>query len=272
MNIVSASMSRHEAKAFIEESRDIRFNTSFDFLRTHNGWRPEKIHVILGATGAGKSTFVRSLLIDIEEFSKNQSKVGLWLTEETTDDFKREMAFSTYDLQNTFLFSEQDNSFSSAKEWYLSLESFITQSNCEILFLDNITTSYGYMDRKVSEQALISKALKNLAQKYNIPIVLIAHTGADVGENYPRMITANNIRGSKTLVNLAEFFYILQVFNVENHRHLFLKIEKHRGYVVKSKLFKLLFHEKTKIFAKSEKKDFEEFKEIFKQRNILGRD
>ena len=139
----------------------------------------------------------------------------------------------------------------------------------EILFLDNLTTSFCYMDRPISEQSIASKAIKELAIKHNIPIVVIAHTGADITENFPQMIEMNHIRGSKTIVNLAEFFYILQSFYVGTERHNILRISKHRGQEVSDRLYKLYYYSKFRLFGKDEILAFGALKEIFKQRNRL---
>jgi hypothetical protein len=99
--------------------------------------------------------------------------------------------------------------------------------------------------------------------------VLIAHTGAQVTENMRRMIDQNDIRGSKTITNITQFTYLLQTFYILNKRIPTLRTQKHRGQLVEENYFQLFFNKETFIFTKDRTIDFEEFKRLFKSRNVL---
>lgn len=262
-----ANITKEEIELWREEKLKTKFPSAFRFLNAHKGWREGKLHTILGVSHGGKSTLVRTIIIDALE-GKNQ--VGIILSEESEIDFLIETSDSGFDkFDNLNIYEELSKDFSSASEYMSKVETFIIEYGIKILFLDNITTSFCYMDRKVGEQGIIAKAFKNLAIKYNIPIVIVAHTGAHVTEYYAGLIETNDIRGSKTIVNLSEFFYIMQSFFVGDQRHNTLRIAKHRGQVVMNRMYELYYYSKVKIFGKDELIQFKELKEIYKNRNKL---
>lgn len=125
------------------------------------------------------------------------------------------------------------------------------------------------MDKPINVQSDVSIVLKKFASVKDIPLIIICHTGAQVTTNYNGLIEMNDIRGSKTIVNLSEFFYIMQTFNIGEKRFNTLRITKHRGQEVKNTMFMLYYYAKSRIFAKDEVVDFGKFKELFKQRNKL---
>jgi len=276
----NAEISKSEAKILQDLSEQVEFESMFQFLRSHNGWRKRAIHIVLGSTSGGKSTLVRSLLIDALEGREEKTsvsppdpkRVGIWLSEESRMDFLTEFARTGYTrrTENLFIFSEQDYpKFESVKDLLMKIEDFIQTQELDILFFDNITTSKCYLDLKVKQQSDVSVFFKGLAQRRDIPLVIVAHTGAKVTENYEGIIEGNDIRGSKTLLNIANFFYILQSVYCGQMRHNTLRIVKHRGQDVEAKLYSMGYFKRGRIFASDNPMSFKEFKEIYKERNRL---
>lgn len=262
------SITKEEIDLWKVEKRKTEFNSTFSFLKAHNGWKRGNVHTVLGVSHGGKSTLTRTLIIDALDSGKRN--VSVVLSEENEIDFLIELTDSGFGkYENLFVHEELDKTYLSVKEYLNRLEMFLIESQADILFLDNLTTSFCYMDRKVAEQSIVAKALKNLAIKLNIPIVVIAHTGANVTEHYAGMIEMNDIRGSKTIVNLSEFFYILQSFFVGDKRHNTLRIAKHRGQNVVDRMYELFYYPPVKIFGKDEMLKFADLKEIYKNRNKL---
>lgn len=271
----TASMSEYEQQGYINETNTTFFKSDFNFLREHNGWRPKKIHLIEAPTHSGKSTMIRSLIWDFVINTSFETAL-IWLSEESTEDFKQE--FAKLRLPDTLtrriiIASEQDQEMSLSQRKLLFADT-VKRTVPSILFFDNITTSEFYMDRGPDDQAKFAKYLKKIAHDEEIPIVVIAHTGGETGLSN-RLIELNDIRGGKSIVNLAEFAYILQRFKVYddiNKRDMYfptIRIEKHRGYVCDNMLFKLKFNRETVTFTQDRSIPWNEFKEAFKNQQNL---
>jgi len=253
------------------EASLIDFKSKFNFISEHNGFRRGKIHVIMGTSGSGKSTLVRSLLMDLMEQNPHQN-VLLFLSEETIQDFKMEIAHSNFCFKNRniWIISEQEMENVDSSKFFIDLNEFITKNSIDFFLFDNITTSRFYNDIRPAEQGAFIRKLKKLTKEKKIATLLVAHTKADVWDNSPRLINENDIRGSKTIVNLAEFFYIMQRFQINEEYFQTVKIVKHRSQDPNNKLFVAEFDRKKKIYTRDLRINFERFKEIFNDRNKLS--
>ncbi len=270
-------MDKWEQEERIKESNTQYFDTDFGFLKTHKGWRPGKIHLALAPTHHGKSTLIRSIVWDYVTHSELFDRpILVWLSEESSDDFKTEMAkigLPQEILNRVHVASEQDEEFRKESR-NLLLGEAIRLSDPALILFDNITTSCFYLGRTIEEQDNFANGLKGRAKKNNIPFILIAHTGGE-SQLSKRMLEANDIRGSKSVVNLAEFTYILQTFPIydeaEKRTYKFptIRIVKHRGYDVGQIFWKLKFNRETMSFMEDRPIDWNEFKSIFKQQQIL---
>lgn len=248
--------------------------SSFSFLREHNGLRPGKTHVFLAPTSGGKSTLIRSVVIDtIEHYDAGH--IGVILTEESEDEFITEIMYTNYKsekLKKLVIAHEEDDFgdyLSNPIEYIEALDSFVQKNGIKILFYDNITTSNLYLDKQVSVQSQFAKMLKHMAKRHDIALVVVAHTSSDIKENHHGLITTENVRGTRTLSNLAEFFYVMQNFKRDNDITTILRITKHRGQPVKNMMYRLSYHPKARMFFNSEKIPFSVIKEAFKGRNSL---
>ena len=257
-----------------KESLKTQFTTDLTFLGEHNGWRRGNVHVLLGASSGGKSTLLRTCLIDALSSNNGSLKVGVVLSEESKLDFLTELNFCgaiTPLLKRLLVFSEQDNpgEIKTQRDWFKHTKTMVEAGEIDILFFDNLTTSITYEAMTVKEQSNMAIALKRFASAMGIPVVIFAHTSAEISETYGRIINMNNIRGCKTIVNLSQFFYIMQSFYTNDARYNTLKITKHRGQEVKDNLFQLIYEPKARVFKESIRLKFDSLKEIFKERNVL---
>lgn len=249
------------------------YNSNFDFLKAHNGFVPNKFYVFLATSGGGKSTLRNSLIFDFVRCNSGK-RVFLWLSEEKISDFKADIVRNKLDaklLNGTVVFSEQDN----YKEFenqnlcdYMCHK--IVQSNCDIFIYDNITTSklYGHTP---SEQTKFTDKLKAELQALDIPTIIFAHTSSEIKASSYRLIEESDIRGSRNLPNLAEFFYTLQNFTVGEKRVSFIRIIKHRGRNVTGNFFALKYDFKTRLYELDHKVEFEMFNQFYKTQNKLGK-
>lgn len=260
-----------------KKTRDLR--SSFAFLSAHNGLRKGKLHVFLAPTSGGKSTLGRSLLFDALDNNPDLN-VFIYLSEESEDNFLKELADSEYSNQSGLdrltIYSEIDNEDNIDANKLLFL---LEENETDLLIIDNITTAHFYQDQKTQVQGLVVNKIKNICVKKNIPVIVMAHTRAEVTDNMTRTIESNDIRGSKTIVNYSEFLYILQSFSTEEYDSLLRKktnkiystisIKKSRGEQLSHRLFFLKYDDRKRIYFSDREMDFQEFKSLFKERNHL---
>jgi ABC-type sugar transport system ATPase subunit len=269
---MKVNLNDDEAKARKKLNNYCEYNSSFSFLKQHNGFRRGKIHVFLGNTGSGKSTMMKSLIIDQLE---NNKKVFLFLSEESIDDFKTELSFVNYDksiFENLRVVSELnfDGKFGE------KIRAEFLSEKPDLFIFDNLTTSRYYNDKTVKEQGLFATYLKKLCVDYNIPFVLVAHTSSTGGNR--KMINETNIRGSKTIANLAEFFYTIEKHyfqdkkdknaegvNVQGQKLFqFVRVIKHRTQIMNNVVFALKFNSEMKTIDIDLPLTFEQFEQLYK--------
>lgn len=257
-------------KILKDNSKTRHFRSSLPFLNAHNGWRKGKLHVFLGKTSGGKSTLMRTLLVDALDAVGENEKIGLILSEEKTIDFLTEFNWGgkfTELGKRLKVVSETDFPILKKRENWLRLAKRMVDEGCKVLFYDNPTTSSVY-GRLFEQQSEMAHVYKQFAEKAQVPMVLFAHTNG-VNENYSSLISEDNIRGAKEIVNLAEFFYILQTFNVESLKFTFLRIVKHRGQDIENYNYKLNYIKEFRAYLDVDTVEFKDIKEIFKKRNKL---
>lgn len=255
---------------YSQECQVVHFKSDFNFLREHNGWRPGKMHLLLAPTNTGKSSWARSVIWDLMINNVNLN-IGLYLSEESTEDFKRE--WSKVNLvgtgNNLDVLSEQDED---QMNWLL-FEMWARKGAFSALIIDNATTSSMYNNLTNQAQAAWVKKVKKLAQELNVPVIIIAHTDGKAGTKNS-LIEENHIRGDKTAPNLAEFLYVLQRFYVKgvDGKEVYyttIRLLKHRGYECKNSLFRLVFNPPTATFQSDKLIPWEAFKNAFNNRLTL---
>lgn len=262
----SADMTREERIKLVAENNKVHFQTTYKFINIHRGFRPGKTHLVLGTPGGGKSTLRNSFVDSLTKTLEDNRVIFVWLSEESKQDFKSELAFNEdMNKKNVFVYSEQDATIPPDIQSFK--EQFI-KSNATIFIFDNITTSklYGTTPR---EQGLFAAELKRMASESNTPFVIFAHTGSTIKEGHRGLIDQNDIRGSRDIVNLAEFLYIMQAFHIGNKVFTTIKIQKHRSQMIKQKLFSLEYSIEKKIYDKDSFLDFEDFKSLYRMANKL---
>lgn len=265
-----ALIPKEDHEKLVEDERTIYNESDFRFLLSHNGLRPGCLHLFLGDAGAGKSTLVRSIVPDF--VARNQEKNCLvYLSEETEKEFIKDAGKNSFDgLGRVEVYSElTDSTIKDPDDVFKRMYHLYKEHRPDLLIYDNITTSKLYMDRDIKSQSEVAIRLKNMALFMKIPVVIFAHTGAEVTENLNRLISKNDIRGSKTIVNVAHFFYILQTFYVNENRFNTLRTLKHRGQHITESLFSLEFSEMGRRYTRDKAVDFSKFKELYKERNRL---
>jgi KaiC/GvpD/RAD55 family RecA-like ATPase len=263
----SLELSDDNIKQYTIDSNSVHYVSNFNFLKSHKGIRRNKLHLLIAPTHAGKSTLVRSLLCDFI-FRNKGKKILLWLTEESKEEFRQEFSSTVpaHDiLANISIVSEMDTD-SDAETIQKNISEFVDYYKYDAVFVDNITTSRVYMDKSTAVQSDAALWFKTL--KKSTSLFLIAHANTSDFNN--RFLDENDIRGSKTITNLAEFLYILQPIAVGDRLFQFINIKKHRGQNISGKFFRLFYSKELKSFDRDMQTDFDGIKEVFKQRNKLN--
>ena len=276
------SESLEEVFELLKEREKVSWFSDYKFLSEHKGHRPGALHLYLGVAHGGKSTLMRSLIIDALKRCDKDKKVLVWLSEETENDFLIEfsMALKTMAkedartlLRKLLIHSEMNYSKlikkNDLKTKYAYFRETIHNSDINLIFFDNLTTSEFYMDRSIDDQSYFIKSLKEEVAEAKKPFIMVAHTGADMTENSHRLINMNDIRGCKSVINLVQFCYILQRFQLNDFYYPTLRITKHRGQTVENKMFNLQFDKEKNLYVKDYSINFLELKDNFKKRNVL---
>tara|TARA_Y100001963_G_C6791397_1_gene455600 strand:- start:5668 stop:6513 length:846 start_codon:yes stop_codon:yes gene_type:complete len=268
--------------SLLKERETTFFYSDFKFLNAHKGHRPGNLHLYLGVAHGGKSTLIRSLILDALKKVSVGKKVLVWLSEETENDFLIEfsMALKTLDqkdaeilfkkllIHSEMSFSKHFKNEGMATKFNYFVDA-INKEDVEICFFDNITTSEFYMDQPIETQSYFVKQLKEKTGECKKPLVLVAHTGAEVTENSHRLINMNDIRGCKSIINVVQYCYILQRFCINEFYFPTLRICKHRGQTVENKMYYIEYDKEKNLYFRDRHIDFLEMKENFKRRNVL---
>jgi len=266
----------------IKEREKVYFYSDFKFLNAHKGHRPGNLHLYLGVAHGGKSTLIRSLILDALKRVDTNKKILVWLSEETENDFLIEFSmalkgFEQKDAEIIFkkLIVHSELSFSKhfktepIKRKFEYFKDAVSRDDVDIIFYDNITTSCFYMDQKIDVQSFFIKEVKEIVGDINKPLIFVAHTGAEVTENSHRLINMNDIRGCKSIVNVVQYCYILQRFHIGEFYFPTLRITKHRGQSVENKMYYITFDKEKNLYVQDRHLEFEEMKDNFKRRNVL---
>ena len=206
------------------------WDSRFDFLKITKGIRPSCLIGLMGTTGTGKSTLLKSIIAD----SASEFSVMVWLSEEPVSQYVSgiEKATRGANFQN-ILFCHEDDIGEAVKESLDDLLFYffekITESGARIVFLDNITTSALYSSSFGDKgQTKVINALKKFCHKRDITILYLVHTAKNVSDNSGKLIRGEDVRGTNMSYMASDYFYILQRFEIGSSFFTFLRVDKHR--------------------------------------------
>ena len=225
--------------------KDIHFVTNLNHLRDHNGFRPGELHALVGVKGGGKSTLFRSW---ISECLFHGKRVYVRLSEEKSRDYQDEIIeqlgrmLKVDGLESLKIDSELELGFDQVNAQYFEdLRLQLRNFRADILFFDNFTTSE-LSDSNVMLQGKNAKALRNIAQKLNIPVIVATHTVK--GFKSTSIATGDEARGSMTLINTAAYVYTINVLFNHSQKPTIVFIDKARHHSDSNKSLYKLEHNK----------------------------
>jgi len=247
------------------------WGSRFNFLMAHNGLRPARVHWLLGTTGSGKTSLMSSIIAD----SAAEYPVLVILTEETVNRYAPNILKASPKLnqENLKFISEREIPASARgdqKKLITWLETRIVEAGVRLVFWDNITTSSLFSQRfgNAGQEETVLR-IRDLAESLEVAFFIAIHTEKKVTDNMGRLIMGEDVRGTQQSFIGADFFYILQRFEVGNVFYPFIRTVKHRGYEPKDKIH--LLHFGNGIYIKDTASNFDKMNEVFCHRNVLGK-
>lgn len=248
------------------------WDSRFDFLKATNGIRPACLTGLMGTTGTGKSTLLKSIIAD----SAQDYPVMVWLTEEPVSQYVAGIKKSKHsaNFENILFFHEDDLSDSIKNNLDDLLFYFfekVIESGAKIVFMDNVTTSSFYSSHFGEKgQARAMDHFRKFAHENKITIFYLIHTAKNVTDNSGKLIQGEDVRGSNKSFIMSDYFYILQRFEIGQKFFTFVRIVKHRYHENITHKYFVLNYINGYYFSDSGVL-FEEINKSFMDRNYLGK-
>ena len=113
----------------------------------------------------------------------------------------------------------------------------------------------------------LAKQIALLAEEFELPIVLYAHTKGDVtGPEF----SMEDIRQKKTITLISEFCYLIHRFKSTN-MNSFIQTRKHRGYNVKNYFHEIILNRELNLIANYIPSTLGQYKTKLKQYRDIGK-
>lgn len=278
MKSKTAFLEKKEMEDRKRTRNEVFFPSRFHFLKKQNGLRLGELHLIIAPKGAGKSSFVKTILSELIL----HTKVLVYLSEEKAEQYVESLnelfdkAVGGVDekrkmfLNNLEVISELDleSNLKTEQSFFKSLSEKITETNSKVFFLDNFTTSW--LSGQVQKEKLYYEVLNKMAKKLNIALVVVSHTAKTSNiKNGP--FTGEDIRGSLSGAQLSSYTYTINRVDLDPVRS-FVFVDKARGYSeADRKFYELIYDKKTMLFEKDIETKRENVIEAIKEFADIGR-
>ena len=250
----------------------IFIKSKFKFLQSHNGIRPCALHGLVSTTGAGKTSLLQTLIAEVAE----QFRCFIFMSEETTTTYSNNI-FKVFGRspkrENLSYLEERDMGYRpgcSQEEYLRVFSDRVLESNADVVFIDNLTTSKFYSDSLGPEgQEITTEYLKDAPKKLEVPIIYAIHTKSDITDNHFGLIGPQDVRGNKAIANKTEFMYIMQRFTIDKTIYTLVRVVKHREYPDPGDFYLLEWRDGG--YYRDAVVPFSTINDIFIRRNRLGR-
>lgn len=245
------------------------FDSRYEFLRAHNGLRPNCLHGLIGTTGCGKSTLFKCVITE----AAAGHKVLVWLSEENVVEYQELINMLDKSVLKNIKFIEEKEipgEYRDHQENFLEyFEQMVEESEASMVFIDNITTSAFYNQRfGFGGQQKTAEFLINFVKR-KCSVFYVAHTRSEVTDNYGKVVTPEDIRGSKELPLVTEYFYIIQKFTTEDKQFNVLRVAKYRHHELAKGWYGLKYEKQS--YIGDNKVPFAVINKIFKMRDHFGK-
>jgi len=249
----------------------VGFKSNFSHLMDHNGFRCGELHNLIGPKGGGKSSLVRTWLLETLLQGK---KPFLHLSEETPekylvpiyralrnvlkDDFKAKDFLNNISVQSEKSFDNQYQKI----ELVDKLEYRVRETGSDIVFHDNFTTSIMSL-QGVSKEAEYAHKMSHLAEKLNKPIIVLSHTAKQFKNT--TYATGEDVRGNATLPNTASVVYVINSLLSHPEKPSFVLVDKSRYHSKANKqVYRIQYDSKDGIFYSDARSSFQAMADYWK--------
>lgn len=258
---VSAHFERSE-DAVLNPREIIGIPSAFKAVNSYlRGWRPEKLYVIAGRPGMGKSSF---LITELAHMARLGMPVALFTQEmgieEVTDSIVAAETGINADAISTGKVTKQewtryvegtgriqgwpifidDSPVITPAQIRLKTRRLIHEHGCKAIFVDYIQLisgggeiNYGNRDQEIG---YISRTLKQISKEFRIPVIAAAQLSRDVEKRQDKHPMLSDLRESGNIENDADVVMFLYRDDYYNPVHppppvslLEAGIAKHRG-------------------------------------------
>jgi ABC-type oligopeptide transport system ATPase subunit len=245
------------------------FASRYEFLKSHKGIRPNCLHGMIGTTGSGKSTLLKCIITE----AATDKKILIWLSEENIVEYQELIHYLDKSVLKNISFVEEKEIPQEYKmdqdKFFEYFEQMVEQSGCELVFIDNMTSSAFYNMRfGFNGQGRTAEFLGSFV-KTKCSVFYVAHTETMITDNYSKVVAPENMRGSKELAIVTEYFYIIQKFTTNDKIYNVLRVAKFRHHKEAAGWYALRFEQNS--YIGDSRVPFELINKIFKSRDYLGR-
>lgn len=218
---------------------------------------------------SGKSTLFKCIIAE----TAAHSPVLVWLSEETIVEYQELINYLDKSCLSNIHFVEEREIAKEIKDnqdqFFEYFEQMVDESGAEVVFVDNVTTSrfyssyFGFIGQQRTAEYLIDFVKRKCSLFY------VAHTNLKITDNYGQIVYPGDIRGSKELPNMTEYFYIIQKFTTENKQYNVLRVAKFRHHEQASGWYALKYERKS--YIGDSRVPFAVINKIFKMRDYFGK-
>ncbi len=269
MKVLKRPASDFEIQMHRELKDRVLIDSRYEFLRSHNGIRPNCLHGLMGSTGVGKTSLFKCIITETAQ----QAKVLVWISEENIVEYQE--LISTIDkscLRNIVFVEEKEipeEYKKDQKDFFEYFEQQVDESGAEYVFIDNVTSSafynqrYGFIGQNNTAEFLIGFVKRKCSVFY------VIHTGSKVSDNHSKVIAPEDNRGSTELPLVTEYFYIIQKFTTNDKQFNLLRNAKFRHHENAAGWYALKYEKSS--YVGDSKVPFTLVNKIFMTRDYLGR-
>lgn len=263
--IGSGFLTKDEYANVKRDHESTHFPTDLNVFKDHKGFRLGEIHNFVGPKGGGKSTWSKTILIQL---CLSEISTLLYISEEERTKYLKvvhEAALLTMKDQSvienklsymTVLPELKNRGKFEIETFFESIRDLIEVTGSKVFILDNYTTSF-LAYQHINRQPDIFARFKELAIELNIAVLIFLHTSkqADL-----RKMDGDSVKGHAASINMGSYNYIIRQTGTGIDTRNFIFTEKSRYHPKANKcLYEAKYNARVGLFESCELVAPEEF-------------